>query len=43
MNKIPILSSIRGWLSFVQTAIPAQPTTLPAYFNNAGRTEETIK
>jgi len=39
MNKIPILSTILGCFAFVQTAMPAEPTALPAYFNNAGRTD----
>ena len=39
MNNMPILSAILGCLSFVHAAIPAEPTALPAYFNNAGRTD----
>jgi proline iminopeptidase len=39
MNKISILLAILGCLSFVQTAIPAEPTTLSAYFDHTGRTD----
>jgi len=39
MNKLPILPAILGCLSFVHAGISAEPTALPGYFNNAGRTD----
>lgn len=39
MKVVPILTAIACCLSFVQTAISAEPTALAGYFNNTGRKE----